>query len=116
LRGATRIEGDWVLGSSDSERGSVVTRWNICTGEVQTTPGLIFGTRSVSGDGWAVGNDGNGRAMLASGPATMLLPDLHDHDRSMSNLAVVISQDGSLIAGNGSTSGENTEPVLWQCG
>ncbi|MFG2053076.1 hypothetical protein ACGFI9_03510 [Micromonospora sp. NPDC048930] len=69
----------------------------------------------MSPDGWLVGNQQQGRALLAGAQGTLVLPDLDNHRTSMANLAVAISQDGRLVAGGGSAGGELQVPVVWCC-
>ncbi|MER5335763.1 hypothetical protein [Micromonospora sp. NPDC002717] len=111
---AMAISEDWVAGTAEGPRGDVPTRWNLRTGEVQTFPEMRIGGRSVSADGWLVGNR-EGQGLLASHQGMVTLPDLHDHDTSSSNNAVAISRDGRLIAGGGSVGGPRAVPVVWRC-
>jgi uncharacterized membrane protein len=112
---ARSIAGDWVAGSARGPRGDVAARWNLRTGDVQTFPGLIGGGEAVSADGWLVGHNDHGQAVLATHPDTLALPDLNNHNNRLANYAVAISSDGHLIAGDGSPSGGLPEPVIWRC-
>jgi uncharacterized membrane protein len=113
---AQSIAGNWVAGSATGPGGGgVAARWNLRTGDVQTFPGLRFGGDAVSADGWLVGNNDHGQAVLATYPDTLALPDLNNHNNSVANIAVAISSDGHLIAGNGSAGGALSEPVIWRC-
>ncbi|MCW3839901.1 hypothetical protein ONA70_07295 [Micromonospora yasonensis] len=112
---AMAIVGDWVAGMADSPRGDTPTLWNLRTGEVRAFPELSIGGRSVSADGWLVGNQEEGRALLASLQDELTLPDLDNHKSSLANIAVAISQDGRLIAGDGSAGGKLPVPVVWRC-
>jgi uncharacterized membrane protein len=112
---ARSIAGDWVAGTAQGPTGDVATRWNLRTGDIQTFPVLRFPGSGISADGWLVGNDNHGQAVLATHPDSLTLPDLNNHNNLMANLAVTISDDGHLIAGDGSAGGALPEPVIWRC-
>lgn len=111
---AAAIVGDWVAGVVDTPRGDAPTLWNLRSGVVKAFPEMSIGGQAVSADGWLVGNQ-EGRALLASRQDELLLPDLNNHRNSLSNTAVAISQDGRVIAGDGSAGGGLPVPVVWRC-
>ncbi|MBQ0905277.1 hypothetical protein [Micromonospora sp. U21] len=113
---AMSIADGWVAGTARGPHTDVPTRWNLRTGEVQTYAEMSIGGRSVSADGWLVGNNREGRGVLASHPGALTLPDLNNHNSSLANYAVAISRDGHLIAGDGSAGGDLPVPVIWRCG
>ncbi|GAA3241001.1 hypothetical protein ACFO1B_08265 [Dactylosporangium siamense] len=115
---AAGITGDWVSGAAETQHTSVVARWNLRTGEVQTLPDAHGAGGEISADGWMVASDrfGNG-TLLLSRQATLRLPGLPDHDDArIADVPKSISQDGLLIAGNAaSAAAKDTLPVLWRC-
>lgn len=112
---ATSIAGDWVAGIAQGPTEDVATRWNLRTGDIQTFPVLRFPGAGISADGWLVGTNNHGQALLATHPDSLALPDLNNHNNTLANLAVTISDDGHLIAGDGSAGGTLPEPVIWRC-
>lgn len=98
----------------DSQRVSV--RWNVRTGEVQVTDQLSFGANAVNAQGWQVGTDQQGRAVLLTGSETVVLPALAGHDPSgLSNIPNTLSDDGRVIGGQSDDTTDTIQAVVWRC-
>jgi uncharacterized membrane protein len=91
-------------------------RWNVRTGEVGVFGGLAMGANATNPQGWQVGTDEQGRAVLLAGAATVVLPDLASHQPGgLSNIAATLSDDGRTIAGQSDDATGTIQAVVWRC-
>jgi uncharacterized membrane protein len=91
-------------------------RWNVRTGEVRVVGGLDLGTSAVNAQGWQVGTDEQGRAVLVAGAATVVLPDLAGHQPGgLANIATTLSDDGRTIGGQSDDATGTIQAVVWRC-
>jgi hypothetical protein len=96
---------------------AVPVRWNLHTGEVSVS-GVLQGAASVvvNAQGWQVGSDKQGRTVLVTGTASVVLPDLAAHPTdSLSTIANTVSDDGRTIAGQSDEATGTIQAVAWHC-
>jgi len=92
-------------------------RWNVRTGKVvSVTSGVNLDTGIINAQGWQVGNDAQGQAMLVADGTTVLLPDLSTHTPGgLQNIANSLSDDGRTIGGQSDDKAGVIQPVVWRC-
>jgi uncharacterized membrane protein len=122
---AFAIRNGWVTGVADGGIGGAVggrdgrlypVRWNLRTGEVRVFAELDGGADAVSAQGWQVGTDRKGRAVLLTGGTPVLLPALISaKPNGVSTIANALSDDGRVIAGQSDDANGSIRPVLWRC-
>lgn len=125
---AHNISNGWVTGmASTSElgpRGSAqqsesqlrAVRWNLRTGRVAVTAALTFPADDVNADGWQIGTDKTGHAVLVTASGTVALPDLATHRTDgTATIANTMSDDGRLIAGQSDDKKGVIQPIVWHC-
>ena len=101
-------------GAKGAQTGAV--RWNVRTGEVRVFGELEIGASTANAQGWQVGTDEQGRAVLVAGAATVVLPDLASHQPGgLSNIATTLSDDGRTIAGQSDDATGTIQAVVWRC-
>jgi uncharacterized membrane protein len=102
------------IATKNAKMGAV--RWNVRTGEVRVIVALkVFGS-TVNAQGWQVGTDQRGRAVLVAGAATVVLPDLASHQPDgLSTIATTLSDDGRTIAGQSDDATGTIQAVVWRC-
>jgi uncharacterized membrane protein len=96
--------------------GAVPVRWNLRTGEVRVS-GVLHGSPSgVNAQGWEIGSDKQGRAVLVASTATVVLPDLATHPADgLSTIPTTVSDDGRIIAGQSDDATGTIQAVVWRC-
>jgi uncharacterized membrane protein len=123
---AFNIRNGWVTGVADGgiggERGRdrdaalYPVRWNIHTGEVRVFAELDARADAVNAQGWQVGTDPKGRAVLLAGGAPVLLPALiAGGARGVSTIANALSDDGRVVTGQSDEKDGSISPVVWHC-
>ena len=91
-------------------------RWNVRTGEVRTTAALDIGATAANAHGWQVGTDKQGRAVLVTDTATVVLPDLASHQPGgLATIANTVSDDGRTIGGQSDNAAGVIQAVVWRC-
>ena len=92
-------------------------RWNVRTGEVvSVTSGVDVEPGIINAQGWQVGIDKQGQAMLVADGATVVLPDLHTHTPGgLQNIANSLSDDGRTIGGQSDDKADVIQAVVWRC-
>jgi len=120
------IRNGWVTGmaspaSAKDARGKSsarvwAVRWNLRTGEVQAVDKLQYPADSVNAQGWQIGNDKQGYAVMVTDAGTIRLPDLAAHNADgTSTIANAVSDDGRTIAGQSDDASGTIKPVIWRC-
>jgi len=95
---------------------AVPVRWNLRTGEVSVSGVLRFPASAVNAQGWQIGTDKQGRAVLVAATATVLLPDLAAHTPDgLSTIPNTVSDDGRTIAGQSDDATGTIQAVVWRC-
>jgi hypothetical protein len=70
----------------------------------------------VNAQGWEIGTDAQGRSVLDTGTATVLLPGLTAHTADgLSTIASTLSDDGRTIAGQSDDTTGAIQAVMWHC-
>jgi hypothetical protein len=96
--------------------GAVPVRWNLRTGEVSVTGVLRFPASAVNAQGWQIGTDKQGRAVLVTGTGTVVLPDVATHTADgLSTIPSTVSDDGRTIAGQSDDATGTIQAVVWRC-
>ncbi|MET7394571.1 hypothetical protein ABZS66_13875 [Dactylosporangium sp. NPDC005572] len=109
---AFTVRNGWATGLS----GSVGTRWNLRTGQVEPVPGLQVRPSTANAAGWMVGTDREGRGVLIGTGGSMRLPDVFVHrSGEFSNLPTALSDDGRVIAGQADDADGVIHAVAWRC-
>ncbi|MEQ4301546.1 hypothetical protein ABNF97_09160 [Plantactinospora sp. B6F1] len=110
---AARLRG----GSGERGEGSRVgsVRWNVRTGETRVFGELEHGASTVNAHGWQVGTDPQGRAVLVTGAAPVVLPDLAGHDPGDPSIPTTLSDDGRTVAGQSNDATGTVQAVVWRC-
>jgi uncharacterized membrane protein len=95
---------------------AVPVRWNLRTGAVTVSSALQFPASAVNAQGWEIGTDKQGRAVLATGTGTVVLPDLATHTADgLSTIPNTVSDDGRIIAGQSDDATGTIQAVVWRC-
>ena len=103
-------------GSPTKDARTEAVRWNVRTGEVRVFGGLQMGAGTTNAQGWQVGTDNQGRAVLVAGAATVVLPDLTSHQPGgLSNIATTLSDDGRTVGGQSDDATGTIQAVVWRC-
>ncbi|MEU7909299.1 hypothetical protein [Actinoplanes sp. NPDC049118] len=90
-------------------------RWNVRTGEVRVFAELTTAAGAVNAQGWQVGVDRQGRAVLVAG-RTVVLPDLAGHEPGgLANSASTLSDDGRTVGGQSDDATGTIQAVVWRC-
>ncbi|MFC6022027.1 hypothetical protein ACFP2T_38420 [Plantactinospora solaniradicis] len=98
----------------DAQLGAV--RWNVRTGEVRVFGELGIGAGSPNAQGWQVGTDKQGRAVLVADGAPVVLPGLAGHrPGGLSDIPTTLSDDGRTIAGQSDDATGIIQAVVWRC-
>jgi uncharacterized membrane protein len=91
-------------------------QWNVRTGDVRVYADLQFMANAVNAQGWQVGTDQQGRPVLATDDATVVLPDLVGHDRDgLANIPNTVSDDGRIVGGQADDATGTIQAVVWRC-
>jgi uncharacterized membrane protein len=99
-----------------SALGAVPVRWNLRTGEVSVTSVLHGPASAVNAQGWQIGTNQQGRAVLVAGTATVVLPDLATHTADgLSTIPTTVSDDGRTITGQSDDATGTIQAVVWHC-
>ncbi|GAA2605269.1 hypothetical protein [Paractinoplanes durhamensis] len=91
-------------------------QWNVRTGETKVLGGFDMSPDAINAQGWMVGIDTKGYAILDTGGRTLQLPMLAKHDPgSLTNIPNAISDDGRTIVGQSDNANDVIQPVVWHC-
>ena len=115
--GAGRSGAKNPAGTKATAAGIVTVRWNLRTGEVSVSDVLTgLNSPEVNAQGWQTGSDKQGRTVLVTGTASVLLPDLAPHPTDLlSTIASAVSDDGRTIAGQSDDATGTIQAVVWHC-
>jgi hypothetical protein len=119
------IRNGWAIGVADAEdqarSGKKVkdaemwgVRWNVRTGEVEVVSDFDVRAEGVNAQGWQIGTDKPGHAMLVTDKGTVILPELAKVAPN-SNIPNSISDDGRIIGGQSDDAGDTIHAVIWRC-
>jgi uncharacterized membrane protein len=120
------IRNGWATGTATNGLGRKGTniksarteavRWNVRTGEVRAFGQLTTGASAANAQGWQIGTDKQGHAVLVAGAATVVLPDLARYEPDgLSTIATTVSDDGRTIAGQSDDAKGTIQAVVWRC-
>ncbi|AVT39926.1 hypothetical protein C6W10_29670 [Plantactinospora sp. BB1] len=125
------VRGGWAIGVASVETAATglqgagdpgeagvarAVRWNLRTGEVRVFAELRFGAETTNAHGWQVGTNRQGRAVLRTDTATVVLPDLADQPPGgLGTIANTLSDDGRTIAGQSDDAQGRIQAVVWRC-
>ena len=113
---ATGLASSDLKGDGTAGGGSGSVRWNVRTGETQVFEEFLIRASTANAQGWQVGTDHQGRAVLMAGSATVTLPDLYAHQKDdLANIATTVSDDGRTIAGQSDDATTAFQAVVWRC-
>ncbi|MFG3709163.1 hypothetical protein ACGF7U_31155 [Micromonospora sp. NPDC047670] len=102
---------------TDRENPVRVVRWNVRTGEVRVFGELQVQAGTVNAQGWLLGTDKQGRAVLVTDAATVVLPGLTaGRPDGLSTIATTVSDDGRTIGGQSDDASGTIQAVVWRCG
>ncbi|AEV87302.1 hypothetical protein ACWT_6287 [Actinoplanes sp. SE50] len=91
-------------------------RYNVVDRTFESVAGRDVAISAINGSGWAVGyhTGAPGGSVLFAGPRETRLPAVPGAGEPDTR-AVVISDDGRTVAGDGRNAAHRTQPVLWHC-
>jgi uncharacterized membrane protein len=89
-------------------------RWNVRTGESEIISDFDVRAESANAQGWQIGTDKPGHAMLVTDKGTVILPELGKVAPN-SNIPNSISDDGRIIGGQSDDAGGTIHAVIWRC-
>lgn len=91
-------------------------RWNLRAGKAEVFKDIKNAPYDVNGQGWEVGNDPQGRAVLATGGKTVVLPPLvASAQNPNSNIPSTVTDDGRIIGGQSDDAADVIHAVVWNC-
>jgi hypothetical protein len=118
------IRNGWATGVADASvdgrkygsGAAHAVRWNVRTGEARVFGQLEIRASTANAQGWQVGTDKQGRAVLVTDSATVVLPDLAVHTPgNLDNIPNALSDDGRTIAGQSDDKTHTIQAVVWRC-
>lgn len=89
-------------------------RWNVRTGEVRVFDELDVRAGTANAQGWQVGSNKQGNAVLMTDTSTVALPDLGNHG-PLSVSPNTLSDDGRVISGRADDTKGAMRAVVWHC-
>ena len=112
----TKTRGAGSPGDADRAAATRAVRWNIRNREVRVFDDLGFGADATNPHGWQVGTDRQGRAVLLTDTAIVVLPDLADPPPGgLATIPSTLSDDGRTIAGQSDDATGKIQPIVWRC-
>lgn len=117
------VRNGWATGVADTEadngvRGAVgkpnAVRWNVRTGEVRVFDELDVRASTANAQGWQIGSDKQGNAVLMTDTGKVILPDLGSHG-PLSVIPSTLSDDGRVISGQADDTTGTIKAVVWRC-
>ncbi|MEU4716555.1 hypothetical protein AB0F73_23280 [Micromonospora purpureochromogenes] len=91
-------------------------RTGLRTGEVRVFGELQGLPNEVNAQGWQVGTDKQGRAVLVADAEPVVLPALAGgQPTAVSNIATTLSDDGRTVAGQSDDATGTIQAVVWRC-
>ncbi|GAB3964342.1 hypothetical protein V1634_01605 [Plantactinospora veratri] len=113
---AIGLQGAGDTGDTGEAGVARAVRWNVRTGEVRVFAELRFGAETTNAHGWQVGTNRQGRAVLRTDTATVVLPDLAGQPPGgLATIASTLSDDGRVIAGQSDDAKGKIQAVVWRC-
>jgi hypothetical protein len=102
-------------GGNTKDARMETVRWNVRTGEISVADELM-GVSTVNAQGWQIGTDKPGHAVLVAGGAPVVLPELVSRKADgVSTIATTVSDDGRTIAGQSDDASDIIQAVVWRC-
>ncbi|MDG4828703.1 hypothetical protein O7627_05200 [Solwaraspora sp. WMMD1047] len=113
------IRNGWVTGlaglEADQTEGlTIPVRLHLASGRFVDFPDLTLWPQAGNAQGWVVGS-ADGLAGLLTDDGLLPLPVFAKPQSPTSNLAVVVSDDGRTIGGQGDDADGNPQALLWRC-
>ncbi len=91
-------------------------RWNLRTGEVRVFDQINNHPSTANAQGWQIGSDEQGRAVLVTDAATVVLPGLVGREPGgMTVTPNALSDDGRTISGQADDATGTIQAVVWRC-
>lgn len=117
------IRNGWATGTAGTGeklaaggRRPTLVRWNVRTGEVRLPDETALVANAANAQGWQVGTDKQGQAVLVTDAGTVVLPDLAGHEPgALSNSPNTVSDDGLVISGQLDDATATIRAVVWHC-
>jgi uncharacterized membrane protein len=92
-------------------------RWDVRSGEVAVLDGFDMRPEAINAQGWMVGIDKKGYAILTAGDRSVQLPAIAKHEPgNLTNIPNHISDDGRTVVGQSDDAKGVIQPVKWTCG
>ncbi|MEU4243715.1 hypothetical protein [Actinoplanes sp. NPDC026619] len=103
--------------SKDGRDGKLwAVKWNVRTGEATVSDRFDMSSDAINAQGWEVGIDKKGYAILYADGRAVPLPMLADHKPgNLTNIANSISDDGRTIGGQSDDAKDVIQAVVWHC-
>jgi uncharacterized membrane protein len=101
-------------GVKGAEGTPTAVRWNVRTGEVRVFDELDVRASTANAQGWQVGSDKQGNAVLMTDAGKVVLPDLGTHG-PLSVIPSTLSDDGRVISGQADDTTGTIKAVVWRC-
>jgi hypothetical protein len=113
------IRNGWVTGlagldADQTEGHTIPVRLHLFSGRFVDFPNLSLWPQAGNAQGWVVGS-ADGLAGLLTDDGLLRLPVFAKPQSPTSNLAVVVSDDGRTIGGQGDNADGNPQALLWRC-
>ncbi|GAA0560728.1 hypothetical protein GCM10010172_49890 [Paractinoplanes ferrugineus] len=108
---------DEIDGAKGPGKGQMwAVKWNVRTGEATVLDGFDMRPDAINAQGWMVGIDKSGYAILSAGGAPIRLPMIADHKPGdLTNIPNAISDDGRTIVGQSDNANGVIQAVKWTC-
>jgi uncharacterized membrane protein len=101
-------------GTRDAKMWGV--RWNVRTGETTIVDEFDMRPDAINAQGWMIGIDKKGYAILSAGAGPIKLPMIAQHEPgNLTNIPNAISDDGRTLVGQSDNANGVIQPVVWRC-
>jgi uncharacterized membrane protein len=109
-------EGGARAGADGLGEDAVAVRWNVNTDEVRVFTEFDVRANTANAQGWQIGTNTEGRAVLVTDAGTVPLPELAEHEPGgLTNIPSTLSDDGRLITGQSDDATDTIQAVVWRC-
>jgi uncharacterized membrane protein len=103
-------------GKGNVQREVQMVRWNLRTGPPIVTGIPTFAAPTVNAQGWQIGTDHRGWAILYTGGSVVTLPGLKPFTPDgMSTIPDTLSDDARIVAGQSDDASGTIQAVIWHC-
>jgi uncharacterized membrane protein len=117
------VRNGWATGLANTDAGNGArgaegtpnaVRWNVRTGETRVFDELDVRASTANAQGWQIGSDEQGDAVLMTDTGKVVLPDLGPHG-PLSVIPSTLSDDGRVISGQADDPTGIIRAVVWRC-